>query len=65
MITVMTEKQYDDGFISIYNMIGQELIKQHVETYKTQIDISTLIPGNYLLKYISKNRVSINNFVKE
>lgn len=65
MITVETAQVYDNSFLSLYSMTGQELIKQDIEGHRTQIDISTLTPGIYLVKYGSKDRVSTSSFVKE
>ncbi len=65
MITAVTTKVYDNSFVSLYSMAGRELIKLDIEDTSTQIDISTLTPGIYLLKYVSKDRVSTTMFVKE
>ena len=64
-ITAVTDQMCCNSFISVYSMTGQELIKQDVEGSMTQIDISILIPGIYLVKYGSKDWVSIKRFIKE
>ncbi|MBV1922405.1 MAG: T9SS type A sorting domain-containing protein [Flavobacteriaceae bacterium] len=43
--------------VSIYNMLGQEIISEKIEALNSEINISNLVTGNYLIK------VSINGFI--
>ncbi|MDD5569681.1 MAG: T9SS type A sorting domain-containing protein [Bacteroidales bacterium] len=51
--------------IKIYNINGEELIKQQANTNKTEIDVSNLTGGVYFVKIINKQGVNIGKFVKE
>ncbi|SEH05434.1 Uncharacterised protein [Candidatus Venteria ishoeyi] len=65
LITITPPKAYDNGFISLYSMSGEMLLKQNVRGNKTPVDISALKPGIYLIKYSSKNQIITSIFVKE
>jgi len=65
IITVATTEAHTNGFISLYSISGQVLIKQRVQGNKTKVDISTLNAGIYFVKYGSKNQVLKTSFIKE
>ncbi len=51
--------------IVIYNVSGQELIRQELKDNKTQIDINNLTRGVYFVKYITDNAVEVQKIIKE
>jgi hypothetical protein len=64
-ITIATDQVCSNSFISVYSMTGQELIKQDIGHSITQIDISNLLPGIYLVKYNCKDWSAIKRFIKK
>jgi Secretion system C-terminal sorting domain/Cleaved Adhesin Domain/Fibronectin type III domain len=51
--------------VSIYNILGQEVITKNVNATESKIDMSKLSSGNYLVKIISDNVVKTVKVVKE
>jgi hypothetical protein len=64
-IMVVTDQIYGTSFISVYSMIGEEIMKLETVNSGTRIDINKLTPGAYLLKYSNNEGVSSAWFVKE
>jgi hypothetical protein len=55
----------DHPAISIYNLQGQLLMQQQVQQGKTDIDISELAKGVYIVKLYSNARVEAGKIIKE
>ena len=51
--------------ISIYNLLGQEVIIKSVNSNETSIDITGLAAGTYLVKVTSNNEVKTVKIIKE
>ncbi len=51
--------------LSIYNLLGQEVLKNKINTNKSAIDISILDKGTYFLKVISGENFKVIKIVKE
>ena len=64
-IAVETSEIPATGQISIYNVSAQELIKRTIITASTQIDISTLPGGIYLVKLQGARSVQTGKLIKE
>lgn len=52
-------------FFSIYNIHGQLLLKQPLKQEKTEIDISNLAKGIYILRLNNNEKTEVVKFVKE
>ena len=55
----------EHSIISIYNLQGQLLMQQQVQQGKTDIDISELAKGVYILRLYSNARVEAGRIIKE
>jgi len=64
-ITIENTKTTPKFQISIFNLNGQEVIKQQVTEPKTVVDISTLPQGIYMVKLTSDDKVKVLKLVKE
>lgn len=51
--------------LSILNLKGQELLKQTVNKTSTQIDISTLQSGVYLVRLTNDRKVAVGKIIKQ
>lgn len=51
--------------ISIYNIIGQEVMNLRVNANNTTINVSNLENGIYIIKTFSEGKVSTSKFIKE
>lgn len=51
--------------VSIYNLLGQEVITKSVNSNETLINVAGLTAGNYLIKVTSNNEVKIVKIIKE
>jgi hypothetical protein len=51
--------------IAIYNILGQVVLLQNVESSNFKIDLSKLNSGNYIVKAITENKQAIFKIVKE
>ena len=63
--TTITIKTPAIGSISILNLSGQKLVNHQTTKPKTQIDISTLPSGVYIIRLISNNTVEVAKLIKE
>lgn len=43
------------GFITVYDLLGRELLKKTSKAGKETIDVSKLIPGDYIVNYYINN----------
>jgi hypothetical protein len=64
-IAIETNYNSDQGTLSVTNIHGQEILTQKIEGFKTEVQISNLTSGVYLVKIYSKKGISIGKFVKE
>lgn len=51
-----------DGKVTVYSLLGQKVLECRVTSLKTEIDISSLMPGIYLLQF-KGNSLSGNHFI--
>jgi hypothetical protein len=51
--------------LCVYNVQGQLLLKQKIRQEKTELDISGLARGVYLLKLSDAESIEVSRFVKE
>ena len=63
-ITIETPQSSGESILSIYNINGQELLKQNITTNKTQIDISGLSKGVYFVKLANEKTVTVKKIIK-
>jgi hypothetical protein len=54
-VTIESDDELSGGIAVIYNFNGQKLIEQPLNSNSTQMDISNLITGVYVVKVSSKN----------
>jgi len=54
-----------DEIISIYNVQGQMVLKQTLSQTKTEVDISKISKGLYILKIESKEGTAVKRLIKE
>jgi len=64
-ITIVLEQGIKEGILTICNVNGQELIKQHIKNIETTIDIEDLTSGIYFLTLITDNTVEERKILKE
>ena len=64
-ISVETSPVIKESMLTIYNISGQELIKQQIKNNKTEIDISNLTRGIYFVKLITGKTVEVRKIIKE
>jgi len=63
-VTIITDMS-ENPIIFIYNLQGQLLLQQQVQQGKTDIDISDLAKGVYILRLYSNARVEVGRIMKE
>ena len=51
--------------VSIYNLLGQEVLSKSVNSNETSIDVADLTTGTYLIKVTSNNEVKTLKIVKQ
>ncbi|NVO04181.1 MAG: T9SS type A sorting domain-containing protein [Bacteroidetes bacterium] len=64
-ITIETDQLTKTNSISIFNIQGQELVKQEITNNSTTIDISDLSSGIYFVKYQNENGFTTQKMVKQ
>ena len=55
----------NEGYLSIQNINGQEVLQQEITEPATNIDISTLPSGVYVVKLAGEKGVQVGKFVKQ
>jgi hypothetical protein len=65
LITIENTAFAEDEIISIYNIHGQLLLQQETKQAKTEIDISNLAKGVYVVKLGNTDGVSVQKFIKQ
>ncbi len=63
--TYITIEKAGEGHLSILNLNGQILITRQITESKTQIDVSRLPSGVYILKLVGRTGVRVSKFVKQ
>ena len=63
-VTVITDMA-EHSVISIYNLQGQMLLQQQIQPGKTDIDISELAKGVYILRLYGNVRAEAGRIIKE
>jgi hypothetical protein len=51
--------------VEVYNMLGQKVLQNTLDTAQAQIDVSTLSQGSYILKVQAGNQMGAYHFIKE
>ncbi|WP_415831501.1 T9SS type A sorting domain-containing protein [Flavobacterium terrigena] len=51
--------------VSIYNLLGQEVLSKSVNSNETSIDVADLSAGTYLVKITSNNEVKTLRIIKQ
>ena len=51
--------------VSIYNLLGQEVLSKSINSNETSIDVADLTTGTYLIKATSNNEVKTLKIVKQ
>jgi hypothetical protein len=64
-ITVKTSETIQEAVVSIYNMSGQQLIHRPVTSPQTELDVSMLAKGVYVIKLSTEEESLVRKFVKE
>jgi hypothetical protein len=64
-LTVLTPGVVKEGFLSVLNIEGQELIQCHLVRPKTQLEISTLRNGIYFVRLTVDRTVQVRKFIKQ
>jgi len=64
-ITIETTRPLKENNFTIYNIKGQEIIRQLMKESKTQIDISNLTSGIYFVKLVTDKTVEVRKIIKE
>jgi hypothetical protein len=64
-ITVSLKVNYSGSTLSIFNLNGQEILRQTIFETKTQIDISHLPSGIYIVRVMNEREVKVGKIVKE
>jgi hypothetical protein len=62
---VVLPKEKNGSYITIFNMEGQELLRQKITQPNTTIDVSGWKSGVYLVKVVGEKRVQVGKFVKQ
>jgi hypothetical protein len=64
-ITIEIPQTAGESILTIFNINGQELIKQNITENKTQMDISDLPHGIYFVKMANEKTVDVKKIIKE
>ena len=64
-VTVETKQSGGEGTLSIFNVSGQELLKQQVVSAKTQLDLRGFARGVYTIRLLKNDKVEVRKIVKE
>ncbi|NOQ26158.1 MAG: DNRLRE domain-containing protein [Bacteroidales bacterium] len=63
-ITFKTPNTLKDLLVVIYNVNGQELLKQQIKDNETHIDISSFAKGIYFVDFIIDNKKEVRKIIK-
>ena len=53
------------GEYAVYNMTGAQVAAGEIDGYKTDINVSSLVPGTYILRYMHSDGVGVKTFIKK
>jgi len=54
-----------ESTVSVYNVSGQEMLKQQIGSGKTQLDLSSFAKGVYTIKLLNNNKIEVRKIIKE
>jgi hypothetical protein len=63
MLNLSYNKTISD--VSVFNLLGQEVMIRSINANQTQIDMSGLTAGTYLVKVTADNQVKTIKVIKE
>jgi hypothetical protein len=62
----ITIKNAEGGEMKIYNLLGQEILSQKINSDKEVVNIQSLLSGTYIIRMQGKdNSVQSSSFIKE
>ena len=64
-LTVETLQSAGNSTLSVFNVSGQELLRQKVVSPKTQLDLSGFAKGVYTIRLLNSDKVEVRKIVKE
>lgn len=64
-LKIQQSNSLQNSFISVYDLAGQLLMQQPISKQQTEIDISNLAKGVYILKLNTNSNAKVIRFVKE
>ena len=65
ILTVETLQSEENSTLSVFNVSGQQLLKQQVTSAKTQLDMSGFAKGVYTIRLMTNDKVEVRKIVKE
>ncbi|HEY4784470.1 MAG TPA: T9SS type A sorting domain-containing protein, partial [Bacteroidales bacterium] len=64
-MTISLEKMLTNASVSVYSLTGQLVSSVQIESTRTDIDVSSLKPGIYIVKIMSSEGISVKQIVKQ
>lgn len=64
-VTIEITGNFINGRLTISDLDGRQLITRQINTLKTQVDISSIPCGVYIVKLTSDNTLRVGKFIKE
>ncbi len=65
ILTVETLLSSGNSTLSVFDVSGQELLKQQVVSAKTQLDLSSFAKGVYTIRLLNNDKVDVRKIIKE
>ena len=65
ILTIETLPSSVNSVLSVFNISGQELLKQKVVSCKSQLDMSSLSKGVYTIRLLNNDKVEVRKVVKD
>jgi len=65
MVTLMQPNSLRSSYASVYTIQGQMVMQQQLKLENTELDISGLAKGVYMLKLTNNNKIEVMKIVKE
>ena len=53
------------GSYAIYSVAGAQVQAGVLDSYKNEVNVSTLASGAYIMQYVHNNGVGVKNFIKK
>ena len=63
--TLTVETPVANGEYAIYNISGAQVAAGSVDGYKTEVNVSNLAAGTYILRYVHSEGVGVKTFIKK